>query len=731
MVYMIFDFYGFYAKIMQAVVLVATLGSGWLWSSHCIDDAEDLIEAILDANEDNEDRTIDLCGNTIVLTQEWDGGFGLPGIGTPDSDYVLTIKNGTIERAECEDYFGLLLVNENGKLRLYDLILANGYSEAGGALLNNGLVEDIEDTSFINNIGFFGGAIFNSGEILRIKDSFFYENLSFVGGAILNVGYMEDIIESALIENGACFGGGIFNCGYIDTIFESAVALNEAQIMWCYYNETLDKVRNDKFGESHGEQVLKQFIETGVRTENDPPFPPGEGGGIYNLTLINQIENSIVADNEAEFLGGGIFNGFFFFPGISLKDLIPTAANDIDNSTIQSITNSSIVFNDAEYGGGIFNFGDIPLFSGNTVARNTASEDGGGIYNGYFYYQTSSLGLANHNTPLDYGTITLFINSTVSGNSAEGSGGGIYNETLIENLSNSTISDNAVIDDDDDNAYGGGIYNETGAEINLVSTIVAGNRANGEYTGDDIYDTCAMSSQDATSALYALCVEQIDFVQDGGNNLIGSNDANYFVPGTPNSNWSYVGTYAQIIDPRLGVLDNYGGPTDTMPLFSNSPAIGAGANPFELDFDQRGEGFPRETFGFADIGAFQTPQVGPEGPEGPQGEPGEDGSDGQDGGSGFGGGGTPLPWPPMPVAPVAPAAPMPKQPVDDGTAGSLGSVVEQAPRAPSEDMNSPSTDVRASGCSLLEGPGQEGNALLMLMIVMLGFVRGLLRKVGA
>jgi hypothetical protein len=67
------------------------------------------------------------------------------------------------------------------------------------------------------------------------------------------------------------------------------------------------------------------------------------------------------------------------------------------------------------------------------------------------------------------------------------------------------------------------------------------------------------------------------------------------------------------INPKLGTLGNYGGPTQTIPLLSGSPAIDAG-NPSGctdgsghlLTTDQRGypRHDPEDTMG-CDIGAFE------------------------------------------------------------------------------------------------------------------------------
>jgi len=70
-----------------------------------------------------------------------------------------------------------------------------------------------------------------------------------------------------------------------------------------------------------------------------------------------------------------------------------------------------------------------------------------------------------------------------------------------------------------------------------------------------------------------------------------------------------VGTDLAPIDPKLGPLANYGGPTQTYKLLAGSPAIDAGDNNIIILTDQRG--FPRKKDGngdgvaVVDIGAFE------------------------------------------------------------------------------------------------------------------------------
>jgi hypothetical protein len=87
-----------------------------------------------------------------------------------------------------------------------------------------------------------------------------------------------------------------------------------------------------------------------------------------------------------------------------------------------------------------------------------------------------------------------------------------------------------------------------------------------------------------------------------GYNLSSDNTCNFNNTGDLNNT-----------DPELGTLGNYGGPTQTIPLLSGSPAIDAG-NPSGctdgqgnlLKTDQRGKPRPdHEDTGGCDMGAYE------------------------------------------------------------------------------------------------------------------------------
>ena len=117
--------------------------------------------------------------------------------------------------------------------------------------------------------------------------------------------------------------------------------------------------------------------------------------------------------------------------------------------------------------------------------------------------------------------------------------------------------------------------------MTLQSTIVAQNFRGTAGTLEDVVGTVVGSS---------------------ANNLIGVDTG---LTGIVNGNLgNLIGTAAVPIDPKLGPLQNNGGPTQTHALLPGSPALNAGFNFSGQATDQRGGTFSR-TVGLTDIGAFE------------------------------------------------------------------------------------------------------------------------------
>ncbi len=161
---------------------------------------------------------------------------------------------------------------------------------------------------------------------------------------------------------------------------------------------------------------------------------------------------------------------------------------------------------------------------------------------------------------------TKIYNTTISGNSANKEGGGIrniYNGPTY--IYNSTIAYNTS------NGIGGGIC-DFGGEIEIYSTIVANNA--GKSNAPDIHNKIDKAENSLISNTTGVTIiENINSIID--------------------------------VDPQLESLADNGGNTLTHCLKYNSPAINAGINPMEFEFDQRGTEYNRIDGTNPDIGAYE------------------------------------------------------------------------------------------------------------------------------
>ena len=289
-----------------------------------------------------------------------------------------------------------------------------------------------------------------------------------------------------------------------------------------------------------------------------PGGVPTCGGGVYNAGMLT-VNNSVITRNVAR--GHGCF-----FPS-------------------QCIASELYGF-----GGGIYNTGTLTI-NRTTIAANSAggftAAGGGGIYNrGKLTINASTLNGNSANS-----------SSTACGSPCTSNGGGIDSGGTVE-INNSTLAGNVTILHGNWQREGGGIvssgilsiHNSTvsgnlggivGA-VTLQNSIVANNVSGGVPNVSG-----GINCNGPVTSIFSLS-------SDGTCHLNGPGDKN-------NTN------------PRLGTLGNYGGPTQTIPLLSGSPAIDAG-NPSGctdglghlLRTDQRG--LPRpdtEDKSGCDMGAYE------------------------------------------------------------------------------------------------------------------------------
>jgi CSLREA domain-containing protein len=269
------------------------------------------------------------------------------------------------------------------------------------------------------------------------------------------------------------------------------------------------------------------------------------------------------------------------------------------------VNDSTVSGNGSNFGGGFYTAGGRLTIERSTIDGNSAMQ-GGGIYDA-----------------ADSGSVTLIADSAVTNNTAGATtfgipavgGGGFYlggaDAVTIQNV---TISGNRSYD-------GGGIF-ALSASVRVLNSTIAFNDANGSWKfspgkGGGVYGPAASDQFRFLNTIIAGNLERVAHACPGGalcvfpapgdcegtltsdgNNLMGSTDCT--VAGAP----------PVMLDPKLGPLQNNGGPSATHALLPGSAAIDAGdpegCRDFQgalLTIDQRGASRP---FGSAcDIGAFE------------------------------------------------------------------------------------------------------------------------------
>jgi hypothetical protein len=379
----------------------------------------------------------------------------------------------------------------------------------------------------------------------------------------------------------------------------------------------IDCVLSASFGGSSGGGGIHNKSTGTVNLSNSTLVANGGDfvGGVLNQSsgTVNIVNSAIVANKSNRFGGAGIYNQ--------------------DTGTV-NITDSSITNNQSGLrgGGGIKNGSGVVNLTRCTVANNSDGESGGGIYNGG-------------------GTVNIDA-STVHGNQAI-SGGGIINLAGSLYVTNSTVSQNASTQD---SGGGGGLRNEGSAAISnstFAFNTTKGGGAGIHNAGTLFMTNCTISGNSSAVTRFFFADDGAGITNDGsgfvqikssivalnvgvaetpdvsgslgsgGYNLIGKVGAE----GGFNGATDRKGTVAAPLDPGLDPngLENNGGPTATIALLFNSPAVDQGSSA-GLSFvtDQRGTGFSR-TFDdgskpnapggdAADIGAFELQSVAPPAP---------------------------------------------------------------------------------------------------------------------
>jgi fibronectin-binding autotransporter adhesin len=340
----------------------------------------------------------------------------------------------------------------------------------------------------------------------------------------------------------------------------------------------------------------------------------GNTGGIYmNFGDTLTLTDCSIDDNS----GGGVEARYS--NALTLTDC------SVENNSYSSgvvtlalgqltITGSTISANSGLFGGGVVAGGPTTI-TGSTISGNTGVRYGGGVVveadspatitgctirgNSTLYAESVETG---GGLEIESGAVATITGCTIIGNSvgsSYGTGGGVGIDGLAT-LTDCTISGNSA-------AAGGGVFNYGTAS--LVACTVSGN-SSPQGGGIDNYSSPYYTSR---TTLTDTIVAFNSTGSGGAASDIGGTD-----PGDVTGSYNLIGTggsggltsadhnLLNVANPGLAPLGDYGGPTETIALQPNSPAIHAGTAISGLITDQRGFALDNPP----DIGAFQS-QPGP------------------------------------------------------------------------------------------------------------------------
>ena len=377
-------------------------------------------------------QTITLSGNSLwidskltINTAGLSGGLTIDGDGNSSVFSVVAPKEDLVQ--------------------LSGITIIGGSATKGGGIFNTGTLSISDATISDNSASDSGGGIHNLG-VLSIDNTTVSNNTADgAGGGIDSFGESLVLDDSIVEGNYAARGGGgvyVNSPSAIDTSFSS----RDSEFL------------NNSVGTSYSGGGLylnvDEAVLVGIRVEGNTAR---SGGAIYSRSDSVSLTDSVIAANSASSFGGGIYHN----NGDLTIDQTEFRSNE-NSGLYQSygtvtIKNSSFFHNTGTHGAGVYKIGGSLLIADSTIAQNSASSDGGGLYtNGG-----------------NSGNMTAILNSKFVGNSAS-EGGAIHVGIRWEDIS---VVNSEVIGNRAYGLTGGGIYN-TGM-LSVIHSVIAENEGSG------------------------------------------------------------------------------------------------------------------------------------------------------------------------------------------------------------------------------------------------------------
>jgi hypothetical protein len=475
-------------------------------------------------------------------------------------------------------------------------IVTAGLPGQGGAIFNDGGSVELVSCTLTNNgaiggrggtDGFggaaggtgAGGAIFSKNGTLLFYAVNISSNVASGGAAgSINIGSS---------RSGDGSGGAVYSTNSSVVVINCALNSNTCTTVAGGFSDNSSAARGGALFQASGSlSISNSDLEANQAAGGDAPLilgsvpRPGSayGGAIAASGGTVRMDHSQLASNTARggqafrHSGTGEAQGGAVFSGATLL------AFDCSFARNQALSGSYSSVNTDGRGGAIYTAGSAVLDACSVYSNSAKGGDAGNFASGFGWPGGHALGGGIFNSgQLALTNCTVVLNSLVGGTGGfsegipgNGLGGGIYNATNGSlSAMNLTVASNLVAAGMGwsyrGTAVGANVANQTNGVLALRNSIIAYGGTNGNAWG---------------------------VITDGGFNISSDGSANF------NSGSSF-----NLTDPRLEPLANYGGPTLTMALRPNSPAIDFGGVDGAPSIDQRG--FSRPFGSGIDIGAYE------------------------------------------------------------------------------------------------------------------------------
>lgn len=387
--------------------------------------------------------------------------------------------------------------------------LTGNSAEDGGALFAEGVVVVVDDSTISdNNADDDGGGIRAEGAELSIDASTLSDNsANDDGGAVsLDVGLLT-IDGSTFSDNNADDDGGAISVESCDAVISGST------------------LTNNSAGDNGGAATIVLGSLTMTATDVDDNVAADSGGGIFAETAdvaFSIVGGSVSRNTASDGGGGGLYLGADGDTSLSITDTVFEANEAIDGD-----------------GGGLATFDADVFIDGARFDRNASTSNGGGIsllvgnieFDRVELVSNSSGGSggAVHNVGSAFFALR---NSTVADNTATESGGGIFaffgNDIVVED---SDFRGNVAPESNDDSLGGGALNVEAMTKLTVVrSTFLENTAVNGggirlnQANSVDIADS-DFADNTATQKGGGLIILDVDEVEIVGGSVTGNNAA--------------------------------------------------------------------------------------------------------------------------------------------------------------------------------------------------------------